>query len=120
MIVARQCRATRGFRRTRRRRGLSMGARRRGNGNFGKTSTVSSERRPRRRLSRRELLASTTLTGVALTLPPWLVGCGDDHGRVLFPTPVPTPLPTPSPTPSERPRERHSLNFDFSFAPVRN
>src|SRR5215470_12940433 len=97
-----------------------MGARWRGNGYFGKTGTVSSERRPRRRLSRREFLASTTLTGVALTLPPWLVGCGDDHGRVLFPTPVPTPLPTPSPTPSERPRERHSLNFDFSYAPVRN
>src|SRR5262245_8418263 len=97
-----------------------MGARRRGNGYFGKTGTVSSERRPRRRLSRREFLASTTLTGVALTLPPWLVGCGDDHGRVLFPTPGSTPLPTPSPTPSERPRELHSLNFDFSYAPLRN
>jgi len=97
-----------------------MGAHRRGNGYFGKTGTVSRERRPRRRLTRRQFLTGTTLTGVALALPPWLAGCGDDHGRVLFPSPVPTPLPTPSPTPSGRPRELHTLDFDFSLAPLRN
>jgi hypothetical protein len=95
------------------RRGIGMGARRHGTGYFGKTGTVSRERRPRH-LSRRQFLAGTTLTGVALTLPPWLVGCGDDDDSAGAATPTPTA--TPSPTPGARPRERLTLHFDFSFA----
>ena len=93
-----------------------MGARRRGTGYFGKTGTVSRERRPRRRLTRRQFLAGTTLTGVALTLPPWLVGCGSDDDCGGAATPVPTA--TPPPTPGARPRERRTLHFDFSYAPL--
>ena len=94
-----------------------MGAHRRRTGYFGKTGTVSRERRPRRRLTRRQFLAGTTLTGVALTLPPWLVGCGsdDDDGGAA----TPTPTAAPSPTPGARPRERRTLHFDFSFSPLR-
>ena len=88
-----------------------MARRRTGTGYFGKTGSVSRERRPRHRLSRREFLAGTTLAGVALALPPWLVGCGDDDDR-----PKATPSPTPSPTPGERPREQRTLHFDFSFS----
>ena len=92
-----------------------MGARRRGTGYFGKTGTVSRESRPRRHLSRRQFLAGTTLTGVALTLPPWLVGCGedDDHcgrRRRLRPRRLPRRRL------SARPRERRTLHFDFSFS----
>ena len=89
-----------------------MGRRRTGTGYFGKTGSVSRERRPRHRLSRREFLAGTTLTGVALALPPWLVGCGDDDDD----RPKATPSPTPSPTPGAQPRERRTLHFDFSFS----
>jgi hypothetical protein len=93
-----------------------MGARRRGTGYFGKTGTVSRESRPRRGLSRRQFLAGTTLTGVALTLPPWLIGCGEDgHGG----DGRPVPTATPSPTPEARPREQRTLHFDFSFSPLR-
>jgi hypothetical protein len=69
-------------------------------------------------LSRREFLAGTTLTGVALTLPPWLAGCGSDDCDEQAATPAPSP--TPSPTPGERPRERRTLHFDFSFASLRD
>jgi hypothetical protein len=90
-----------------------MGSRRRPTGYFGKTGTVVRESRPRRDLSRRQFLAGTTLTGVALTLPPWLIGCGDDtHG----PGATPTPTAAPSPTPDTRAREQRTLHFDFSFA----
>lgn len=91
-----------------------MGTRRREIGYFGKTGTVILGSRARRHLSRRQFLAGTTLTGVALTLPPWLIGCGsdDDHGAAV--TPVPTA--TPSPTPDTRAREQRTLHFDFSFS----
>ena len=93
-----------------------MGARRHGTGYFGKTGTVRRESRPRRGLSRRQFLARTTLTGVALTLPPWLIGCGEDgHGG----DGRPVPTVTPSPTPGARPRERRTLHFDFSLSPLR-
>jgi hypothetical protein len=90
-----------------------MSARRRDTGYFGKTGTTIRWSRPRRHLSRRQFLAGTTLTGVALTVPPWLLGCGsdDDHGSAA--TPVPTA--TPSPTPDTRQREQRTLHFDFSF-----
>lgn len=91
-----------------------MGARRRPTGYFGKTGTVIRESRPRRQLSRRQFLAGTTLTGVALTLPPWLTGCGSDDDHRSAVTPVPTAAP--SPTPDTRLRERRTLHFDFSFA----
>src|SRR5262249_35271997 len=93
-----------------------MKSRRRGSGYFGKTGTVSREIRPRRRISRRQFLAGTTLTGLALTLPPWLAGCGDDDDHKRGATP--TPSATPSPTPGARPRERRTLDFDFSLAPL--
>jgi hypothetical protein len=91
-----------------------MGSRRRGSGYFGKTGTVSRERKPRARLTRRQFLAQTTLTGVALTIPPWLAGCGsdDDDNRGATPTPGATPSPTPGP----RRREQRTLHFDFSYA----
>src|SRR4030095_8679900 len=93
-----------------------MGSRRRGGGYFGKTGTVRRERRPRRRLTRRQFLAETPLTGVALPCPPWLAGCGcDDDGNRGA---TPTPSPTPSPTPGARPREQRTLHFDFSLAPL--
>src|SRR5262245_20860086 len=94
-----------------------MRTRTRGSGYFGKTGTVIRERRPRRQMSRREFLAGATATGVALTLPPWLAGCGSDDCDNRA---TPLPSPTPSPTPGERPRERHTLDFDFSFAPLRD
>src|SRR4029453_11905322 len=88
-------------------------------GYFGKTGTVSRERRPRRKLSRREFLAGATAAGVALGLPPRLAGCGpDDNDDDRAATPTPTA--TPSPTPGARPREQHTLDFDFSFAPLRD
>src|SRR5262249_16123707 len=93
-----------------------MKSRRRGSGYFGKTGTVSREIRPRRRISRRQFLAGTTLTGLALTLPPWPRGCGDDDDHKGGATP--TPSATPSPTPGARPRERRTLDFDFSLAPL--
>ena len=71
-----------------------MATRRRGNGYFGKTGTTSYERRPRRQLSRREFLAGTTLTGVDLTLPPWLIDCGDDDAGKGGATPSPSPTAT--------------------------
>ncbi len=90
-----------------------MGARRRDTGYFGKTGTVTRWNRPRRDISRRQFLAGTTLTGVALTLPPWLIGCGEDgHGG----DGRPVPTATPSPTPDTRAREQRTLHFDFSFA----
>ena len=95
-----------------------MASRKKGNGYFGKTGTVSRERRSRGQLSRRQFLAGTTLTGVALTLPPWLVGCGDDDGGGSKATP--TPSPTATPTPAARPREQRNLHFDFSLAPLRD
>src|SRR5215813_6259492 len=95
-----------------------MKSRRRGSGYFGKTGTVSRAIRPRRRISRRQFLAGTTLTGVALTLPPWLLGCGDDDDNGRTATPTATPTPAPVPTPGERPRERRTLQFDFSYAPL--
>src|SRR5215470_2478069 len=93
-----------------------MRTRRRGTGYLGKTGTVSRERRPRRRLTRRQFLAGTTLTGVALALPPWLAGCGSDDDDKRGATP--TPSATPSPTPGARPREQRTLHFDFSLAPL--
>lgn len=73
--------------------------------------------RRRRQLSRRQFLAGTALTGVALGLPPWLSGCGSDDRRTpITPTPGVTPSPTPTGTPVPRPRERRTLHFDFSFA----
>src|SRR6185369_8452073 len=93
-----------------------MGPRRRETGYFGKTGTVIRWSRGRRHLSRRQFLTGTTLTGVALTLPPWLIGCGSDDGHGSAVTPVPTA--TPSLTPGARPRERRTLHFDFSYAPL--
>ena len=93
-----------------------MGTRRRATGYFGKTGTARRARRPRR-ISRRQFLAGTTLTGVALTLPPWLAGCGCDDDDTRGATPTPTA--TAAPTPGVRPRERRTLHFDFSFAPLR-
>ena len=73
--------------------------------------------RRRRQLSRRQFLAGTALTGVALGLPPWLSGCGsDDRHNPATPTPGVTPSPTPTATPVPRPRERRTLHFDFSYA----
>lgn len=67
----------------------------------------------RRRISRRRFLAETTLAGAALTLPAWLIGCGED--TVAAPANA-----TPTPTPGARPRERRTLNFDFSFGNLRD
>ncbi len=80
----------------------------------------------RRKLSRREFLAGTTLAGAALSLPPWLVGCGSDgHRPKATPTATPsttatpTSTATPTATPVSQPRELRTLHFDFSFANVR-
>lgn len=71
--------------------------------------------RRRRQLSRREFLAGATLTGAALSLPPWVSGCGsDDGGKRASATATPSPTPTQTPVP--RPRELRTFDFDFSFA----
>ncbi|MDX2165441.1 MAG: hypothetical protein SF182_00185 [Deltaproteobacteria bacterium] len=77
-----------------------------------------STRPRRRRLSRRQFIASSALTGVALGLPGVLSGCGDDDGdgpRAATPTPTAQPTATPLP---QGPREDRTLQFDLSFAQV--
>jgi hypothetical protein len=77
-----------------------------------------STRPRRRRLSRRQFIASSALTGVALGLPGILSGCGDgddDGPRAATPTPTAPPTATPLP---EGPREDRTLQFDLSFADV--
>src|SRR5262245_24161309 len=81
---------------------------------------MSKQRRSRRRdWSRREFLASSAMTGVALGVPGLLTGCGsdDDDGQRAA-TATPTPQPTVTPTPVEGPREDRTLHFDLSFANV--
>lgn len=56
-------------------------------------------------ISRRGFIAGATATGVAASLPPFLIGCGDDDGSGGGPPPV-------------RPRELRTLDFDFSFGEV--
>lgn len=75
--------------------------------------------RPKRpRLSRRQFLASSAITGVALGMPGVLSGCGeDDGGGPRAATPTPTAQPTATPLP-EGPREDRTLQFDLSFADV--
>ena len=68
----------------------------------------------RRGLSRREFLAGSAAAGVALGLPGWLAGCGDDGDH----TPGATLTPTATPTPTARLRENRTLHFDLSFAAV--
>src|SRR5262245_47744234 len=65
--------------------------------------------------TRREFLAGTTAAGLAIGLPPWLVGCGDDDDS--RPPATPTPLATPTPMP-EGLREDCTLQFDLSLAPI--
>src|SRR5262245_37724537 len=73
-------------------------------------------RKPRRRrLSRREFLASSALTGVALGVPGLLSGCGDDDSSPPHATPTAQPTATPLP---EGSREDRTLHFDLSFADV--
>ncbi|MDX2167714.1 MAG: hypothetical protein SF182_11645 [Deltaproteobacteria bacterium] len=80
--------------------------------------------RERRALTRRQFLAETALTGVALSLPAFLAACGsDDNGTpraTATPSSTATPSPTPTPTAVPRPREQRTLHFDFSLAEVRN
>jgi hypothetical protein len=67
---------------------------------------------PVRRWSRREFLAGTTAAGIAVGLPPWLIGCGDDDCGPPAATPTPTAVPTPTAGP--RPLEDCTLQFDLS------
>jgi hypothetical protein len=77
-----------------------------------------STRRGRRRLSRREFLAGSAMTGLALGLPGALSGCGaDDDGAPSAATPTPNPTPTATPLPAG-PREDRTYHFDLSFADV--
>lgn len=69
-----------------------------------------------RQISRRQFLAQTTLAGAAISLPTWLIGCGDDNESPSSPTPGATPTPTPV----ARQRERRTLHFDFSFGNLRD
>src|SRR5262245_40476305 len=71
--------------------------------------------RPGQRWSRREFLTRTTAAGLTVSLPGWLIGCGDDDCDQLGATP--TPLATPTPMP-EGPREDCTLQFDLSLAPI--
>src|SRR5262245_8335930 len=72
----------------------------------------------RGRLSRREFLASSALTGAALGVPGLLAGCGSDNGPPpQTATQTATPQPTATPLP-EGPREDRTLHFDLSFANV--
>lgn len=74
-----------------------------------------------RRITRRRFFQETTLAGAALTLPAWLLGCGDDDSsRPRSATPTPSPSPTPTATPIPQPRERRTLHFDFSTANLRD
>src|SRR6516165_5013386 len=89
-------------------------ARRRTTSYFGKQ--VSAVRRgPKGGVSRRQFLAGTTLAGIALGMPPWLIGCGsDDDGGRPGATKKPTPIPVPGP------RELRTLQFGLSLGVVRN
>jgi len=74
------------------------------------------DQRRARDWTRREFLAGTTAAGLAIGLPPWLVGCGDDDDSERPPA-TPTPLATPTPMP-EGLREDCTLQFDLSLAPI--
>src|SRR6185369_215599 len=73
--------------------------------------------RRRRKLSRRQFLAGSAAAGVALGMPAWLTGCGDDDGHGPAATTA-TPVPTATPTPGPGPREQRTLHFDLSYADV--
>src|SRR5215470_7800617 len=65
---------------------------------------MEQHRRPgRRKISRREFLAGSAMTGVALSFPGLLTGCGSDD--------EPPPVRT-------GPREQRTLHFDLSFAEI--
>ncbi|MDX2167708.1 MAG: hypothetical protein SF182_11615 [Deltaproteobacteria bacterium] len=74
-------------------------------------------RRGRRRLSRREFIAGSAMTGLALGLPGVLSGCGSDDDATTAATPTPTVTPTATPVPAG-PREDRTFHFDLSFADV--
>src|SRR5262245_53954063 len=80
---------------------------------------MSKQRRSRRRdWSRREFLANSAMTGVALGMPALLTGCGSDNDGPGAATATPTAQPTATPTPAQGPREDRTLHFDLSFANV--
>src|SRR5262245_3748234 len=72
----------------------------------------SREARPGQRWSRRESLTRTTAAGLTVSLPGWLIGCGDDDCGPRGATPTPTAVPTPTAGP--RPLEDCTLQFDLS------
>jgi len=53
-------------------------------------------------MSRREFLASSAMTGIALGLPGLVTGCGSDDDSA----------------PNPQPREQRTFHFDLSFAEV--